>query len=94
MPMGIWHSGEGWRVYQPKCCVNNKQDEDKYPSKCHLAASDDSRMLDDTSPTTRAFVEHKQLMTELRSQNYDVIRFATYRTACKLRFIQKRTNCK
>ncbi|XP_014775065.2 dystrobrevin beta isoform X2 [Octopus bimaculoides] len=62
--------------------------------KGHLAASDDSRMLDDTSPTTRAFVEHKQLMTELRSQNYDVIRFATYRTACKLRFIQKRTNCK
>ncbi|XP_036361393.1 dystrobrevin beta isoform X4 [Octopus sinensis] len=60
--------------------------------KGHLAASDDSRMLDDTSPTTRAFVEHKQLMTELRSQNYDVIRFATYRTACKLRFIQKRTN--
>lgn len=60
--------------------------------KGHLAASDDSKMLDDTSPTTRAFVEHKQLMTEMRSQNYDVIRFATYRTACKLRFIQKRTN--
>ena len=26
------------------------------------------------------------------AQNFDVIRFATYRTACKLRFIQKRTN--
>jgi len=28
------------------------------------------------------------------TQNFDVIRFATYRTACKLRFVQKRTNCK
>lgn len=27
------------------------------------------------------------------AQNFDVIRFATYRTACKLRFIQKKTNC-
>ena len=26
------------------------------------------------------------------AQNYDVIRFATYRAACKLRFIQKKTN--
>lgn len=26
------------------------------------------------------------------TQNFDVIRFATYRTACKLRFVQKRTN--
>jgi len=30
----------------------------------------------------------------LGTQNFDVIRFATYRTACKLRFVQKRTNCK
>ena len=28
------------------------------------------------------------------SQNFDVIRFATYRASCKLRFIQKRCNCK
>jgi len=28
------------------------------------------------------------------TQNFDVIRFATYRTACKLRFVQKRTNRK
>lgn len=31
-------------------------------------------------------------MTEMRAQNFDVIRFATYRTACKLRYIQKKTN--
>jgi hypothetical protein len=28
------------------------------------------------------------------AQNFDVIRFATYRTASKLRFIQKKLNCK
>ncbi|CAF0951516.1 unnamed protein product [Didymodactylos carnosus] len=29
---------------------------------------------------------------ELRAQNFDIIRFSTYRTACKLRFIQKKLN--
>jgi hypothetical protein len=28
------------------------------------------------------------------AQNFDIIRFSTYRTACKLRFIQKKLNCK
>lgn len=32
----------------------------------------------------------KLLMAEMKNQNFDVIRFASYRTACKLRFIQKR----
>lgn len=38
----------------------------------------------------KAMSSKRQLITELRSQNFDVIRFATYRTSCKLRFIQKR----
>ncbi|KAK7940423.1 hypothetical protein WMY93_003749 [Mugilogobius chulae] len=29
---------------------------------------------------------------EMRAQNFDVIRLSTYRTACKLRFVQKRCN--
>ena len=29
----------------------------------------------------------------LGAQNFDIIRFSTYRTACKLRFIQKKLNC-
>lgn len=33
-------------------------------------------------------------LQELRTQNFDLIRFASYRTACKLRFIQKKTYCK
>lgn len=33
------------------------------------------------------------LLNEMRDQNFDVIRFATYRTACKLRYVQKKCNC-
>ena len=36
--------------------------------------------------------DYKQITHELRAQNLDVIRFATYRTASKLRFIQKKLN--
>ncbi|CAF3495122.1 unnamed protein product [Rotaria sp. Silwood1] len=36
--------------------------------------------------------ELQQLQMELRAQNFDIIRFSTYRTACKLRFIQKKLN--
>ena len=42
-----------------------------------------------------AIVKHVfHIFVLLGAQNFDVIRFATYRTACKLRFIQKKTNCK
>ncbi|XP_041661211.1 dystrobrevin, beta a isoform X1 [Cheilinus undulatus] len=34
----------------------------------------------------------KQILTELADQNFDAICLSTYRTACKLRFIQKRCN--
>lgn len=37
-------------------------------------------------------VELQALIDEMRLQDFDSIRFATYRAACKLRFIQKRTN--
>ncbi|KOB75471.1 Transporter, partial [Operophtera brumata] len=32
------------------------------------------------------------LLNEMREHNFDVIRFATYRTACKLRYVQKKCN--
>lgn len=35
-----------------------------------------------------------QLLQEMRCQNYDMIRFASYRTACKLRYVQKKVCCK
>lgn len=34
-----------------------------------------------------------QLLQEMREQNFDLIRFASYRTACKLRYVQKKCNC-
>lgn len=33
------------------------------------------------------------ILQDLRIQSFDNIRFASYRTACKLRYIQKSTNC-
>ncbi|KAI5638382.1 EF hand domain-containing protein [Phthorimaea operculella] len=33
-----------------------------------------------------------QLVQEMREQNFDLIRFASYRTACKLRYVQKKCN--
>ncbi|XP_063388345.1 dystrobrevin beta-like [Cydia fagiglandana] len=33
-----------------------------------------------------------QLHQEMREQNFDLIRFASYRTACKLRYVQKKCN--
>ncbi|KAM9339139.1 dystrobrevin, beta a isoform 3-T3 [Symphorus nematophorus] len=42
------------------------------------------------TPTTGA--EGRQIFVELAEQNFDAICLSTYRTACKLRFIQKRCN--
>ncbi|ELU02511.1 hypothetical protein CAPTEDRAFT_221719 [Capitella teleta] len=60
----------------------------------HLGSMEDQRVLEEPapSPTTQFILENRQLITDMRAQNFDVIRFATYRTACKLRFIQKKTN--
>uniref|UniRef100_A0A3B4TWJ9 Dystrobrevin n=1 Tax=Seriola dumerili TaxID=41447 RepID=A0A3B4TWJ9_SERDU len=43
------------------------------------------------APTT-AGAEGRQIFVELGEQNFDAIILSTYRTACKLRFIQKRCN--
>lgn len=41
----------------------------------------------------RASSDHRLLLLqEMRNQNFDMIRFASYRTACKLRFVQKKAN--
>ncbi|XP_067097201.1 dystrobrevin, beta a isoform X1 [Osmerus mordax] len=36
--------------------------------------------------------ERRQILVEMGEQNFDVIRLSTYRTACKLRYIQKTCN--
>ncbi|XP_071238522.1 dystrobrevin beta-like isoform X3 [Salvelinus alpinus] len=50
------------------------------------------RMIEEPSKRGKAMVERRQLFMEMRGQNFDVIRLSTYRTACKLRFVQKRCN--
>ncbi|KAM9570023.1 dystrobrevin beta-like isoform 3-T5 [Salvelinus alpinus] len=49
-------------------------------------------MIEERSKRGKAMVERRQLFMEMRGQNFDVIRLSTYRTACKLRFVQKRCN--
>ncbi|KAL4716428.1 hypothetical protein ACJJTC_015856 [Scirpophaga incertulas] len=47
------------------------------PLPLHVGSSNDPR---------------SQLLQEMREQNFDLIRFASYRTACKLRYVQKKCN--
>ncbi|XP_062864116.1 dystrobrevin, beta b isoform X3 [Trichomycterus rosablanca] len=49
-------------------------------------------MIEEASKSSKTTVEKRQLFMEMRAQNFDVIRLSTYRTACKLRFVQKRCN--
>uniref|UniRef100_A0A8C8DR04 EF-hand domain-containing protein n=1 Tax=Oryzias sinensis TaxID=183150 RepID=A0A8C8DR04_9TELE len=49
-------------------------------------------MIEEGSRRSKVAVEKRQLFMEMRAQNFDVIRLSTYRTACKLRFVQKRCN--
>ncbi|CAL1530123.1 unnamed protein product [Lymnaea stagnalis] len=51
-----------------------------------------SMVVEMTCTVPKAKAQLRQLMSEMRAQNFDVIIFATYRTACKLRFIQKQTH--
>uniref|UniRef100_A0A915C5R3 Dystrobrevin n=2 Tax=Parascaris univalens TaxID=6257 RepID=A0A915C5R3_PARUN len=46
----------------------------------------------DASTANDATAELQTLIDEMRLQDFDSIRFATYRAACKLRFIQKKTS--
>ncbi|XP_070195926.1 dystrobrevin beta-like [Littorina saxatilis] len=64
------------------------------PSEGYLVGAAGEEMVGSEMPgcAAKAGIQQKQLLKEMRAQNFDVIRFATYRTACKLRFIQKRTN--
>ncbi|XP_060129208.1 dystrobrevin beta isoform X3 [Zootoca vivipara] len=49
-------------------------------------------MIEESGKRRRTMAEKRQLFVEMRAQNFDVIRLSTYRTACKLRFVQKRCN--
>jgi EF hand len=44
--------------------------------------------------TTMEIESRAAVLQDLRIQSFDTIRFASYRTACKLRYVQKATNRK
>ncbi|XP_078543471.1 dystrobrevin alpha isoform X12 [Lissotriton helveticus] len=49
-------------------------------------------MIEDCGKRGNNMAERRQLFAEMRAQDLDRIRLSTYRTACKLRFVQKKCN--
>uniref|UniRef100_A0A671MUZ3 Dystrobrevin n=1 Tax=Sinocyclocheilus anshuiensis TaxID=1608454 RepID=A0A671MUZ3_9TELE len=49
-------------------------------------------MIEESGRNSSAMADRRQLFAEMRALDLDSIRLSTYRTACKLRFIQKRCN--
>ncbi|XP_033848653.1 dystrobrevin alpha isoform X4 [Acipenser ruthenus] len=49
-------------------------------------------MIEDRGRRGNTMAERRQLFAEMRAQDLDRIRLSTYRTACKLRFVQKKCN--
>ncbi|KAM6918737.1 dystrobrevin alpha isoform 5-T6 [Xenentodon cancila] len=50
------------------------------------------RMIEDCGQSGDNMADRRQLYVEMRAQDLDSIRLSTYRTACKLRFVQKKCN--
>ncbi|XP_034039987.1 dystrobrevin alpha isoform X6 [Thalassophryne amazonica] len=50
------------------------------------------RMIEDCGRSSDTMADRRQLFVEMRAQELDSIRLSTYRTACKLRFVQKKCN--
>ncbi|XP_037537569.1 dystrobrevin alpha [Nematolebias whitei] len=49
-------------------------------------------MIEDCRRRADNMADRRQLYVEMRAQDLDSIRLSTYRTACKLRFVQKKCN--
>ncbi|XP_024908376.1 dystrobrevin alpha isoform X1 [Cynoglossus semilaevis] len=49
-------------------------------------------MIEDCGQRGDNMADRRQLFVEMRAQDLDSIRLSTYRTACKLRFVQKKCN--
>ncbi|KAM9323614.1 dystrobrevin alpha isoform 2-T3 [Pholidichthys leucotaenia] len=49
-------------------------------------------MIEDCGQSGNTMADRRQLFVEMRAQDLDSIRLSTYRTACKLRFVQKKCN--
>ncbi|XP_062406734.1 dystrobrevin, beta a isoform X2 [Sardina pilchardus] len=49
-------------------------------------------MIEEGSRRGKTMAERRQIFMDMRAQNFDEIRLSAYRTACKLRFVQRRCN--
>ncbi|XP_075682399.1 dystrobrevin alpha isoform X7 [Rhinoderma darwinii] len=49
-------------------------------------------MIEDSGKRGNNMADRRQLFAEMRAQDLDRIRLSTYRTACKIRFVQKKCN--
>ncbi|XP_062857882.1 dystrobrevin, beta a isoform X2 [Trichomycterus rosablanca] len=49
-------------------------------------------MIEDRGKKGKTMVDKGQIFVEMKAENFDLIRLSTYRTACKLRFVQKTCN--
>ncbi|KAK2496311.1 hypothetical protein MC885_005118 [Smutsia gigantea] len=58
----------------------------------HIVTILSHRMIEDSGKRGNTMAERRQLFAEMRAQDLDRIRLSTYRTACKLRFVQKKCN--
>ncbi|XP_032877339.1 dystrobrevin beta isoform X16 [Amblyraja radiata] len=76
------------------CCFHATLVSSPNPQKSpdDFISSNTLRMIEECGRRGKTMVEKRQLFMDMRAQNYDVIRLSTYRTACKLRFVQKRCN--
>ncbi|KAM8838428.1 dystrobrevin alpha [Synchiropus picturatus] len=50
------------------------------------------RMTEDPGRSGHTMADRRQLLADMRAQDLDSIRLSTYRTACKLRFVQRKCN--
>ncbi|XP_072533817.1 dystrobrevin, beta a isoform X2 [Salminus brasiliensis] len=49
-------------------------------------------MIEEGGRRGKTMAEKRQIFMEMKTENFDTIRLSTYRTACKLRFVQKKCN--
>ncbi|XP_038247162.2 dystrobrevin alpha isoform X10 [Dermochelys coriacea] len=79
--------------YQLIRCDSSSSSSSRSRSKSkHQPTEPFWRMIEDCGKRGNTMAERRQLFAEMRAQDLDRIRLSTYRTACKLRFVQKKCN--
>ncbi|KAM9097759.1 dystrobrevin alpha isoform 6-T9 [Sarcophilus harrisii] len=82
-----WYSKQ-----QTKCIFKEKNIILRVNPHCQKGPGHQKQMIEDSGKRGNNMAERRQLFAEMRAQDLDRIRLSTYRTACKLRFVQKKCN--